>query len=195
MNIIKRFAHWVLREDLRMLDVRIQTLQSGLKDRDKKLEYTQSKLNEWIWKASVNHDSILPQSAVKAIIECLPNPNEVTAGRVNGKSSSFSHFVRGSKIEHVVRLEKFCKVNDVTHAQVTIQDLNINITLPLRRHKMNYNMLGVDSEVETYYWDFNFSNIKIISDDVFDLISEFIIAQENVTKELKQEGLLWRKYE
>lgn len=176
MNIIKRFARWVLREDLRMLDIRIQTLQSGL--------------NEWILKASVNHDSILPQSAVKAIIECLPNPNEVAAGRVKGKSSSFSHFVRGNKIEHVVRLEKFCKVNDVTHAQVTIQDLNINITLPLRRHKMNYNMLGVNSEVETYYWDFNFSNIKIISDDVFDLISEFIIAQKNVTKELKQEGLL-----
>ena len=190
MNIIKRFAHWVLREDLRMLDVRIQILQSGLKDRDKKLEYTQSKLNEWIWKASVNHDSILPQSAVKAIIECLPNPNSFAAGSVKAKPSSFSHFVRGSKMEHVVRLEKFCNVNDVVHAQVSIPDLNINITLPLRRHKMNYNMLGVDSEVETYYWDFNFSNIKIISDDVFDLISEFIIAQENVTKELKQEGLL-----
>lgn len=94
MNVIKRFAHWVLREDLRMLDVRIQTLQSGLKDRDRKLEYAQSKLNEWIWKASVNHDSILPQSAVKAIIECLPNPNEVAAGRVKGKSSSFSQTSR-----------------------------------------------------------------------------------------------------
>lgn len=191
MNVIKRFAHWVLREDLRMLDVRIQTLQSGLKDRDKKLEYAQSKLNEWIWKASINPDSILPQSAVKAIIECLPNPNEVAVGRVvKGKPSSFSHFVRGSKIEHIVKLEKFSRVNDVIHAHINIRDLNINIILPLRRHKMNYNMLGVDSEVETYYWDFNFSNIKIISDDAFDLISEFIIAQRNVIKELKQEDLL-----
>lgn len=190
MNVIKRFAHWVLREDLRMLDVRIQTLQSGLKDRDKKLEYAQSKLNEWIWKASVNHDSILPQSAVKAIVECLPNPNSFAAGSVKAKSSSFSHFVRGIKMEHVVRLEKFFSINDVVHAQVTIPDLNITITLPLRRHKINYNMLEVFSEVETYYWDFNFSNIKIISDDAFDLISEFIIAQRNVIKELKQEDLL-----
>lgn len=79
MNIIKRFARWVLREDLRTLDVRIQNLQYGLKDRDK-----------------------------------------------------------------------------------------------------NYNTLGVFSEVETYYWDFNFSTIKIISEDAFDLISEFIIAQRNV---------------
>lgn len=45
-------------------------------------------------------------------------------------------------------------------------------------------MLGVNSEIETYYWDFNFSNIKIISDDVFDLISEFIVAQRNVLTEL-----------
>lgn len=190
MNVIKRFARWVLREDLRMLDIRIQTLQSGLKDRDKKLEYVQSKLDEWICKASVNHDSILPQSAVKAIVECLPNPNSFAAGSVKAKSLSFSHFVRGNKIEHIVRLEKFCRINDVVHAQVSIPDLNITITLPLRKHKMNYNMFGVISEVETYYWDFNFSNIKIISDDVFDLLSEFIIAQENVTKELKQEGLL-----
>lgn len=190
MNVIKRFAHWVLREDLRMLDVRIQNLQNGLKDRDKKLEYAQSKLNEWIWKASVNHDSILSQSAVKAIIECLPNPNEVALGVVKPKSSSFSHIVGGEKMEHIVKLEKFCKVNGVTHVMVEIPDLHINITLPFRRHKMNYNMLGVNSEVETYYWDFNFLNIKIISDDAFDFLSEFIIAQGNVTKELKTKGLL-----
>ncbi len=63
-------------------------------------------------------------------------------------------------------------------------DLNINIILPLRKEKIVYNMLGVNTEVETYYWDFNFSNVKIISDDVFDMISEFIIAQRNVLTEL-----------
>lgn len=62
--------------------------------------------------------------------------------------------------------------------------MNINILLPLRKEKIVYNMLGVNTEVETYYWDFNFSNVKIISDDVFDLISEFIIAQRNVLTEL-----------
>lgn len=190
MNIIKRFAHWVLREDLRMLDVRIQNLQSGLKSRDKRLEEVQSKLNEWIQKANINNQTILSQSAVKAIIDCLPNPNNVALGVVKPKSSSFSHIVGGKKMEHLVKLEKFCKINSVTHVTVEIPDLHINITLPLRRHKMNYNMLVVNSEVETYYWDFNFSNIKIISDDAFDLISEFIIAQGNVIKELKQEGLL-----
>ena len=45
-------------------------------------------------------------------------------------------------------------------------------------------MLGVNTEVETYYCDFNFSNVKIISDDVFDMISEFIVAQRNVLTEL-----------
>lgn len=56
--------------------------------------------------------------------------------------------------------------------------------MTLRKEKIVYNMLGVNTEVETYYWDFNFSNVKIISDDVFDLISEFIIAQRNVLTEL-----------
>lgn len=186
MNIIKRFARWVLREDLRMSNICIQTLQKALKDRDKKLEFAQSKLNEWTWKASVNESSILPQSVVKGILDCLPNPNEAAAGRFinKGKSIYFSHQIRGQKVSHRIMIEKFCEVNKVIYVIVKIEDFNININLPLRKEKISYNMMGVNSEVETYYWDFNFSNIKIISDDVFDLISEFIVAQRNVLTEL-----------
>jgi len=87
-------------------------------------------------------------------------------------------------MNHLVRIEAFYELNKVIHAKVKIYDLNINISLPLRKEKIVYNMLGVNTEVETYYWDFNFSNINIISDDVFDMISEFIVAQRNVLTEL-----------
>lgn len=114
MNIIKRFARWVLREDWEIASTRIKTLQKDLCEKNKRIDDLQSKLNDWVIKSHLNESSVLS----------------------------------------------------------------------LKRNKLNYNMLGVNSEIETYYWDFNFSNIKIISDDVFDLISEFIVAQRNVLTEL-----------
>lgn len=177
MSIIKRFARWVLREDLLNLDI-------SLKEKSEELNDVQSKLNDWILRSKVNKSSILSQSAVKSIIDCLPNPNEAALGNYKGKSVHFSHYVGGQKMNHLVRIEAFCELNKVIHAKVKIYDLNINIILPLRKEKIVYNMLGVNTEVETYYWDFNFSNVKIISDDVFDMISEFIVAQRNVLTEL-----------
>lgn len=187
MNIIKRFARWVLREDLLNLDISIRSAERSLKEKNKELNDVQSKLNDWILRSKLNESSILPQSAVKSIIDCLPNPNDAAAGSYTlkkGKSVYFSHYVRGQKMNHLVRIEAFYELNKVIHAKVKIYDLNINISLPLRKEKIVYNMLGVNTEVETYYWDFNFSNIKIISDDVFDMISEFIVAQRNVLTEL-----------
>lgn len=184
MNIIKRFARWVLREDLLNLDISIQSAERSLKEKNKELHDVQSKLNDWVLRSTLNESSILSQSAVKSIIDCLPNPNEAALGNYKGKSVYFSHYVRGQKMNHLVRIEAFCELNKVIHAKVKIYDLNINILLPLRKEKIVYNMLGVNTEVETYYWDFNFSNVKIISDDVFDMISEFIVAQRNVLTEL-----------
>lgn len=186
MNIIKRFARWVLREDWEIASARIRILQNDLRERNEKIDNLQHQLNDWRIKMNLNESSILPQSAVKSVIDCLPNPNDAAIGKLSARKSDiyFSHVVRGRNVKHLVRLEKFYSINDVIHAQVKIHDLNISITLSLKRHKLNYTMLGVNSEVETYYWDFNFSNIKIISDDVFDLISEFIIAQRNVLTEL-----------
>lgn len=187
MNIIKRFACWVLREDLLNLDISIRSTERSLKEKQKEINDVQSKLNDWILRSKVNESSILPQSAIKSIIDCLPNPNDAAAGSYTlkkVKSVYFSHYVRGQKMNHLVRIEAFCELNKVIHAKVKIYDLNINILLPLRKEKIVYNMLGVNTEVETYYWDFNFSNVKIVSDDVFDLISEFIVAQRNVLTEL-----------
>lgn len=186
MNIIKKIAHWVLREDWEIASARIKTLQKDLYEKNKRIDDLQSKLNDWVIKSHLNESSVLSQSAVKSIIDCLPNPNDAAAGSLRrGKSDVFFSYTAAGKVfKHLVKLERFYSIGNVIHAQVKIQDLNISITLPLRKEKIQYNMLGVNTDVETYYWDFNFSNIKIISDDVWNLISEFIIAQNKVLKEL-----------
>lgn len=148
MNIIKRFARWVLREDLLNLDISIQSAERSLKERNKELHDVQSKLNDWILRSTINKNYILSQSAVKSIIDCLPNPNDAAIGKLSARKSDiyFSHVVRGRNVKHLVRLEKFYSINDVIHAQVKIHDLNISITLSLKRHKLNYTMLGVNGD-------------------------------------------------
>ena len=116
MNIIKRFAYWVLREDLLNLDISIQSTERSLKEKQKEINDVQSKLNDWILRSKVNKSSILPQFAVKSIIDCLPNPNDAAAGSYTlkkGKSVYFSHYVRGQKMNHLVRIEAFCELNKV----------------------------------------------------------------------------------
>lgn len=187
MNIIKRFARWVLKADLEVLNVRIRMLHHDFMKRNRENDELKQQLNDWIIKTHLNVNSILPQSAVKSIIDCLPDPNDAAAGRLKIKKPDtyFSHVIRGKTVRHLVKIRKFYSIGDVTYVQVKIDSLNIAITLPLRKETIVYNMFGVNTEVETYYWDFNFSNIKIISDNSFDMFSEFIIAQRNVLTELQ----------
>lgn len=187
MNIIKKIAKWVLKDDLRIANTRITTLQNDLREKDEKINEIQCQLNNWIFKSKINQNSILPQSAVKSIIDCLPNPNEAAIGKLRSVrkfDTYFSYNVGGKNIKHLVRLEKFCCVNEVIYAQVKIYDLNISIKLPLKKEKIQYNAFGVNTEIETYYWGFNFSNIKIVSDDVWKIMTEFITAQKEVLTEL-----------
>jgi len=92
MNIIKRFARWVLREDLLNLDISIRSVERSLKEKNKELNDVQSKLNDWILRSKVNESSILPQSAVKSIIDCLPNPNDAAAGSYTLKKGKSVYF-------------------------------------------------------------------------------------------------------
>ena len=95
MNIIKRFACWVLREDLLNLDISIRSTERSLKEKQKEINDVQSKLNDWILRSKVNESSILPQSAVKSIIDCLPNPNDAAAGSYTlKKGKSYCRYER-----------------------------------------------------------------------------------------------------
>lgn len=92
MNIIKRFARWVLREDWEIASARIRTLQNGLSERNEKIDNLQHQLNDWRIKMNLNESSILPQSAVKSVIDCLPNPNDAAIGKLSARKSDIYFF-------------------------------------------------------------------------------------------------------
>lgn len=191
MKIIRKFARWVLRRDFEIFDICIKNLRKEIEDKDERLNYLRKKIEHWEYNASINLDSILPVSAVQAILRCLPNPNDLSVKEVKDKRTVFTSLLRGQEIPHEVKLESFEERNGETLAKISIKDLNnTTIIFPLRKHSMYYSVMGTIGQVETYYWDFNFSNIKIISNDNFNFISEFLLAQRNVVQELKDDNLL-----
>ena len=64
------------------------------------------------------------------------------------------------------------------------------IFIPLRRENVSYEVYGVSSAIDTYFWDFYGAGIRMVSDEAWAMSIEFITAQNNVMKELREEGLL-----
>ena len=48
---------------------------------------------------------------------------------------------------------------------------------------MNTQVAGVNTEVESWVWDLYRAGIRVVGDTDFNMIMEFIIAQNNVLKE------------
>lgn len=190
MKIIRKFARWVLRRDFEIFDICIKNLRKEIEDKDGRIEMLRKRIEYWEYNSTINPVSILPVSAVKAILDCLPNPNYFSVQTIKNKHSTFSHNLRGKKIEHLVRLDMLDERKGEMVAGIRIDDLKTTIIFPLRKQSVNYSICGVGSQVETWYWDFNFSNIKVIPDEIFDMIAEFSFSQKNVIQEFKKDGLL-----
>lgn len=70
---------------------------------------------------------------------------------------------------------------------IEIIDFRIKIFIPLRNVKMQTQVCGIATEVETYVWDLYRAGIRIVSDTEFNTVMEFVVAQNKVLKELNAE--------
>lgn len=186
MKIIKKLARWILREELKSSEDRIKSLLQERRDlliqRNELtllLHKAEDKLDCFYKRLKQNRKIILPQSIMEGVLKVLPNPNEVYSGKLVDCEIEKSVSFNGEEIP--VRLDRFFK-NDFDDIVLTvkIKRLDIDVSFVLRKEKIRYNILGVDTEVETCYWDFNFSNIRLITDDIWKVITKFVEAQRNV---------------
>ena len=134
---------------------------------------------------------------LKCISEMLPDPNKVgtggiTASELNFRAMNFVDELRGQKYQHSIRFVKAIGVEDenIQGLTIHISDYNLNVFIPLRRENISYEVYGVSSAIDTYFWDFYGAGIRMVSDEAWAISIEFITAQNNVMKELREEGLL-----
>ena len=144
---------------------------------------------------------ILPSSAVSCIVDMLPNPNAVASGqlstqallRINDKESvrRYAYVLRGHEYSSEIRIVADTRSEEAKQAEqglmIELMDFHIKIFIPLIKTKMNTQVAGVNTEVESWVWDLYRAGIRVVGDTDFNMIMEFVIAQNNVLKELNEE--------
>lgn len=162
MNWIKKFAQWLLSEELAEERKHYQKINDDLRADKEALE----KSNEGLRRLAFGRRKhLVSQLMLEYIVKCLPDPNTVGTGGITTHEGE-----RG--------------------AIVYITDYNMNIFIPLRKENVSYKMYSVQTAIETYFWNFYGAELRMLSAEAWAMATEFIRAQNNVLKEFREQGLL-----
>lgn len=192
MNWIKKFAQWVLSEELAEERKHYQKINDDLRADKEGLE----KINEGLRKRLFGRRKVLvSQLMLECIVKCLPDPNAVGVGRISASDISLRNMgfvdeLGGRKHEHKVLVKEITEREGERGAIVHITEYNINIFIPLRKENVSYEVYGVQTAIDTFFWDFYGAGIRMLSAEAWAMSTEFIRAQRNVLSEFRQEGLL-----
>lgn len=117
-----------------------------------------------------SNSNFLPNEFVVELMQILPSPN------------SLNLTTRETKNLKAVGIS----MDDVT---ILVKPLKSKIKIPRKFHEFNYNMMGVQSQVTTYYWDM--SSIKLLSMKEIETMEQFVIAERNVLSDFRAENILF----
>jgi len=173
MNIVKKIARWILQKEL-----------------DEEKQKQKFEINNLI----ISKRVLISQTMLECISKILPDSNQMGAEKMTSEdfrihSIYFTDGING--IRHKIFIKDIdCKKG----VNIYISDYEINIFIPLCRENINYKICGIDSSIDssidTYFWDFYKAGIRMVSDEAWGVSVEFMMAQRNVLKEFKEEGLL-----
>ena len=216
MEIVKKFARWVLRKELKLQDVAFQTqadliheytlrfekneeeynaMKQGLEITVQQNETMRRRIKELNDELFVKRKILVSQMMLECIVKMLPDPNRVgtgaiTASDLNMRSMGFTEELGGRKFVHHLKFVQAIGKGSIQGLTINISDYNINVFIPLKRENISYEVYGVQTAIDTYFWDFYGAGIRMLSGEAWTMATEFIRAQNNVLKEFKQEGML-----
>lgn len=188
MEIVKKIAKWILREELNELQKTLNKQAHEKVEMNKQIASLKERLFG-------SRKVLLSQTMVECIVKMLPDPNKAGFGGLTSSDLKIRNmnFVDelGGRQQHSVRFVQ--AIGDDERLQgltINISEYNINVFIPLRRENVNYEVFGVQTAIDTYFWDLYGAGIRMLSNEAFAMSSEFINAQRNVMKEFREQGLL-----
>lgn len=188
MNWIKKFAQWILREEINAFKSTLAKQANEKQALNNKIERLKSRLFG-------RRKHLVSQLMLECIVKCLPDPNAVgtggiTASDIKMRNMGFVDEIGGRKYDHKCFVKEITTHEGERGAIVHITDYNMNIFIPLRRENVSYEVYGVQTAIETYFWDFYGAGLRMLSAEVWAMVTEFIRAQNNVLSEFREQGLL-----
>lgn len=194
-NMIKQIARWVLRKEIKLQETAFETQAGVIHDYTQKFVEFEEKIESLRKIAFGSRKVLLSQIMVQTIVEMLPDPNKagidiLTSSELYMRRRCFVDRLNGLEFQHEIKFVKVIGEGSVQGLTVHISDYNIMVTIPLRRENVNYEVYGVQTAIDTYFWDFYGAGIRMLSEEAWAMSTEFIRAQNNVLSEFKEQGLL-----
>ena len=185
-SIFKQIARYILRKELRAELAKRRELHQMYLQTNEFYKHQRDE-NFKTWKELQDKKRIkttLPDYMLCAIIQNLPNPSDFANG---GITASDLYNGKPFNMEWKGRFDKYprttsCRFSRVAEngIEVELLDLGAKIFIPLHKWIGSYNMMGVDTEINTWAWNFNEIGLAVISSGTFDRIAMFMEAQKNV---------------
>lgn len=190
MKILNRIARYILRKELKLQEIAFETQKKLIHDYTQRFEEFEEQVKELRGQVyelkKQRRGPIISPLMLSNIVSILPDPNEVATGRISAKdlkdaTTSFTENGKTffCKIIKVIPSDSESK-SSISGLLIHISEYNMTIEIPLSLQKMDYNVLGVGTEITTYFWDFYKSGIRLLNGKSWTMLTEFIKAQYNV---------------
>lgn len=154
------------------------------------------KENEELKKIFVERSNaiFIPVSVFLEIMKDLPEPNKFSKGAYLPKQTNGGYSVRvgnySQQIDYEIS-EEYDKYSGTREAVKVIlgksSESPFSFNVFLKRDKIRYNILGLDTEVDSCSWNFDFNKIALISDEAFIYLQDFIVTQVAVMEKINKE--------
>lgn len=186
MIIVKKIARFILRSELAEMRRTNTSLLCQIEEQYNEKVELNKRIKMLEEKVFGSRKVLLSQTMVKCIVEMLPDPNRVgcvglTSSELKSRSLNFIDEVGGRQYQHFVRfVQVLGDDKEIRGLAINISEYNINVLIPLRRENLSYEIFGIQTAIDTYFWDFYGAGIRMLSDEAFALSSEFIKAQLNI---------------
>ena len=143
-------------------------LSDELKKLNDDLQYYKEK---WLGK----QDIVLSKTIVSMILKFLPSPNECV--------NNLSIIEKNSKMNCGTFEFQIVSFFPGDSIKIKIVPLNITISIVHRKDSIRSNMYGLNYDVTTYCWDFAASGIRVIGDEEFKIMVDFVVSGNKVAQE------------
>ena len=143
-------------------------LSDELKKLNDDLQYYKEK---WLGR----QDIVLSETIVSMIFKFLPSPNECV--------NNLSIIEKNSKMNCGTFEFQIVSFFPGDSIKIKIVPLNITISIVHRKDSIRSNMYGLNYDITTYCWDFAASGIRVIGDEEFKIMVDFVASGNKVAQE------------
>ena len=152
-------------------------------------EEMQRQIDELSQRFEMRPKVLINERMLQCLSSILPDPNRValryqtltTEQLKRDYSTGYTEYVKGQSYNIKMNICRLVKnpldKNEVSGVEVFISCYDMKIIIPLRKEKKTYGILGVETEIETYFYDFYESGLRLLTGSSWNFMEEFMRAQ------------------